>query len=236
MLTLLLQATSSEQTPFSDPAGSVVIYLNITDLPHLMLNLVIAALLGALIAFHPLRLRRDANIDWEMKKCQILICILGVILVQIVAGELALAFALVGVGSFIRFRTAVQNPLEGAIIFVQVMIGMACGGNEHWMAVIFTGFVFALLLVLNVRAEQFTELWEVKTQGGMADHCRAMFEQLATEQHYRIERLNLKLMTQVFICRFRPPGTVDVPVIDREFLGLLDSKPDAIQWNCIKGG
>ncbi|MBN1476001.1 MgtC/SapB family protein [Candidatus Sumerlaeota bacterium] len=207
-----------------------------SDLPHLMLNLVIAALLGALIAFHPLRLRRDANIDWEMKKCQILICILGVILVEIVAGELALAFALVGVGSFIRFRTAVQNPLEGAIIFVQVMIGMACGGNEYWMAVVFTGFVFALLLVLNVRAEQYTELWEVKTQGGTADHCRAMFEQLATAEHYRIERLNLKLMSQVFVCRFRPPSTVDVPAIDQEFLGLLESKPDAIQWNCLRGG
>jgi Domain of unknown function (DUF4956) len=228
MFSLALQAAA--ESPF--PEGAIPLVHD--NLLSLLLNLLIAAALGSLIAFHPLRLGRKGGKDWEMKKCQILICVLGVILVQIVAGELALAFALVGVGSFIRFRTPVQNPLEGAIIFVQIMIGMACGGHEYTLALVFTATIFTLLLVLNVRVELYTELWEVKTQGGTADRCRVQFETLAGQSKFRIERLNLKLQTRVFTCRFRPPGTVDVSAIDRRYLEMLEQPPEAIQWNRIE--
>ncbi|MBN1476836.1 DUF4956 domain-containing protein [Candidatus Sumerlaeota bacterium] len=228
MLSLALQAAA--ETPHAD----VAIPLAQDTLLALLINLIIASILGSLIAFHPLRLGRNGGVDWEMKKCQILICVLGVILVQIVAGELALAFALVGVGSFIRFRTPVQNPLEGAIIFVQIMIGMACGGHNYTLALVFTASIFVLLLVLNVREELYTELWEVKTQGGAADRCRVQFETLAGQSRFRIERLNLKLQTHVFTCRFRPPGTVDVASFDRRYRGMLEQHPDAIQWNRLE--
>jgi Domain of unknown function (DUF4956) len=234
MFSLALQAMGELPAQLGGPAQQAPEISLIPDnLLFFLLNLFIAAALGSLIAFHPLRLRRNGGSDWEMKKCQILICVLGVILVQIVAGKLALAFALVGVGSFIRYRTPVQNPLEGAIIFVQIMIGMACGSHGYPMALVFTAFVFALLLILNVREELYTELWEVKTQGGAVGPCRAEFEALASASRFRIERLNVKLQTQVFTCRFRPPATVNVAEIDRQYLQHLEQPPDAIQWNRI---
>lgn len=200
---------------------------------QLLLNLLIATFLGALIAFHPQRLRRGFEIDWDMKKSQVLICVMGVILVQIIRDNLALAFGLVGIGSFIRFRTAISNPVEGAIIFVQIMIGMACGASDYWLAGIFTGFVFILLSALNIREPSHQQLWEVKTQGGAADQCRLAFEKLAGEHNCRIERLNLDLSRQMFVCRFRPAATLDVPVMDKAFRASLGAPPGSVLWNRI---
>lgn len=205
-----------------------------TALLQLAGNLLIATALGSLIAFHPQRLRRGQEIDWEMKKSQVLICVMGVILVQIIRDSLALAFGLVGIGSFIRFRTSIQNPVDGAIIFVQIMIGMACGGRDYWLAGVFTGFVFILISVLNIREHTHVQLWEVKAEGGEADQCRLAFDKLAADRGFHVERLNLNLQRKVFSCRFRPPTTLDVSQIDGEFQAALKQQAQAVVWNRIE--
>jgi hypothetical protein len=177
-----------------------------------------------------------------MKKSQILICLTGAIMVLIIGDSLARAFGLVGLGSFIRFRTSVSNPLEIAIIFVLIVIGMASGIGLHWFAIVCTAFIFALIFILNLHEPEFTQIWEIKTQGGAADQCRAQFERLAAERGLNIERLNLNLSRQVFTCRFRPPRTLDVPEIDKTLISRLGEagsadalgRPEAVQWNRIE--
>jgi hypothetical protein len=217
----------------SDPLTTLIRDYSWADVGGFVFNLVVATLLGALIAFHPQRLRRSGETDWDMKKSQVLICVMGVILVQIIRDNLALAFGLVGIGSFIRFRTAISNPVEGAIIFVQIMIGMACGGEDYWLAAVFTLFIFILLSALNIREPQHVQLWEVKTQGGTADQCRTAFERLAIEQNFRIERLNLNIDRNTFSCRFRPAAVFNVPTLDKRFTSALSPIPKAVLWNRI---
>lgn len=208
--------------------------LNLLSIGQILFQMTIATLLGAVIAFHPQRFRTKGEIDWEMKKAQILICLAGAMLVLIIGDSLARAFGLVGLGSFIRFRTAVSNPLEVAILFALIVVGMACGLGFLWLAAICTGFVFVLIYALNLHEPQFVEEWEVRTQGGASDVCRRKFEALAGEQGFRITRLNLNVLKNVFTCRFRPPDTVNVNEIDEVFQTSLDPRPDAVLWNKLE--
>lgn len=205
------------------------------DVGSIILNMLIAALLGALLAFHPQRLRRSTGvIDWEMRKSQILLCVAASIMVVIIEGSLERAFALAGLGAFIRFRTAVRNPLDVALIFVLIAIGMGCGLGYVKFAALATAFIFVLVFVLNVHESRYTERWEIKTQGGTPEESRLAFERLASNQGYRIELLDLNLAKKVFTCRFRPPNTVEVSRMDHVFQGALTSRPDAVVWNRLE--
>jgi uncharacterized membrane protein YhiD involved in acid resistance len=205
------------------------------DVGRLVVNLSIATVLGSIIALHPQRLRRaGSDIDWEMRKSQILLCVAAAIIIIIIEGSLARAFALAGLGSFIRFRTAVRNPLDVALIFGLITIGMSCGLGYTQFAAVCTLFIFVLIYVLNFHEPRYTQVWEVKTQGGAAEQCREGFEKLAAAERMRIDQLNLNLSKRVFVCRFRPPFGVDIPEIDRRFQGLLPTIPEAVQWNRLE--
>lgn len=100
-----------------------------------------AGLLGALFTLHPQRLRRLRATEKgrELLKAQVLVCMAGALLVVVIGtGEdaSARAFGLLGLGSFIRFRTAMKSPADTAIFFLLIGIGMACGVDRFVAAVV----------------------------------------------------------------------------------------------------
>ncbi len=120
-------------------------------LDHL-LRLSAAALVGAALALHPLRWlgRWDKKPDWDAAKAQILITVAGAVIAVIVGDSLARAFGLVGVGSLVRFRTAMKSPRDTALFFLLIGMGMMCGIGLYGLAVLVTVFVFALLFALEI--------------------------------------------------------------------------------------
>ena len=117
------------------------------------LRLAVAALIGAALSLHPLRVRRHRaaiDFDWYQVRAQILIAVAGALMVVVVGDQIARAFGLVGVGGFIRFRTSIRSPHDTALLFLLVGLGMAAGLGMYLPAVVGAGFLLLVLTVVEI--------------------------------------------------------------------------------------
>ncbi len=105
-----------------------------------------AVAIGALIAARPWRYlmgRRPPRA--EMVQAQILLCVAAAIIIVVIGDSVAKAFGLVGLGSFVRFRSGLKDPRDAAVLFLVIGLGMACGHGS--LGVAFAGTIFAALLL-----------------------------------------------------------------------------------------
>jgi len=116
-------------------------------------GLAIAAVLGAAIGYHPLRVRSIGvkKEEAEVPKALVLIAVAGAVICGLVALQPVMAFALFGFGSFIRFRTQMKSPKETVVIFICGGIGCLCGLRAFDLAIMSTVFVWGLIWVLDRR-------------------------------------------------------------------------------------
>lgn len=115
-------------------------------LPRLMA----AVLIGTALALRPWRLlMRKPLPKAEMMQAQVLLCTAAAVITAVIGDSTAKAFGLVGLGSFVRFRSGLKDPRDAAILFLMIGLGMACGHGSLELAGVGTAFVAALLLVLD---------------------------------------------------------------------------------------
>lgn len=116
-------------------------------------RLAFAALLGALLAYRPWRRFMPWHFEPTESGAQTLIAVAGALMTAVLgsAGPLApaLAFALVGLGGFIRFRSGIKDPREAGVMFFMIGIGMACGIGMMPVALTATGTGGFLLILLD---------------------------------------------------------------------------------------
>lgn len=117
------------------------------------LNLMLAGVLGAVIGYHPRRMRTaDTLEEIEAPKVSIVYAIIGSLIgILVVQYGLVMGFVLFGIGGLIRFRTVMGSAqLTGQIIFV-TLIGLTCGLELPHVAVLAALFDFVLTFLLEAR-------------------------------------------------------------------------------------
>ena len=114
-------------------------------------KLLFAAALGALLAFHPCHVKKFKTKPKRLSiaKAQILICLAGTVMILVIGDSIARAFGLFGLGSFIRFRTALKNAMDTALIFILIAIGMAVGVGMYGVSIGVVLFLYLLLFILD---------------------------------------------------------------------------------------
>jgi uncharacterized membrane protein YhiD involved in acid resistance len=127
----------------------------IQDAMQVAIPVLQAGVLSILFSAHPLRFKRlrTTGKGRELLKAQVLVCMAGALLVVVIgSGEdaSARAFGLLGLGSFIRFRTSMKSPADTAIFFLLIGIGMACGVDRFGAAVVGTVLLGVVLTVLEM--------------------------------------------------------------------------------------
>lgn len=113
-----------------------------------LLNLVVAALAGAAVAwiYHHTRPRSQASPSFSATI--VLLAALISMVTQVVGGDVARAFSLVGALSIVRFRTVVRDTQDTAFVIFAVVVGMAIGAEKYVMALtglVVVGFAAAVL-------------------------------------------------------------------------------------------
>ena len=145
-----LDALASEPIPAGEG------WLGFTDLDFLFgafLKLILATALGAVIGFHPRRIRTaDTLEEIEAPKVSIVYAVIGSLIgILVVKYGLFVGFVLFGIGGLIRFRSAMRSAqLTGQVIFV-TLIGLTCGLHLPHVAVLATVFDFVLTFLLEAR-------------------------------------------------------------------------------------
>lgn len=118
-----------------------------------LLALSLAAVLAAVIAYHPKRARIIRNLaEAEAPRVYITYSVVGAVIgLMVLKYGLVVGLVVFGIGGLMRFRTDVQSaPRTGRLILV-TLIGLSCGLDLPHLAVLTTVFGFALFFILDTR-------------------------------------------------------------------------------------
>ena len=99
--------------------------------PVVVARLFVAGALAALVAFRPWQrlLPRAARIESTLAVTIVGTCLGGTVLIALVGEGPAIAFGLVGLGSVLGFRSNISRRRDAALMFVSIVLGMACGAG-----------------------------------------------------------------------------------------------------------
>lgn len=103
---------------------------------EVLVRLVVALALGAAVAFVYRRARAASDITESFPPTLVLLAVLIAMVTQVVGGNTARAFALVGALSIVRFRTVVRDTQDTAYVIFSVVVGMAAGAGDLWVGLI----------------------------------------------------------------------------------------------------
>jgi hypothetical protein len=100
----------------------------------IFLRLIVAMMLGAVVAFIYRRTRYASNTTSSFTVTLVLLTILIAMVTQVIGDNVARAFSLVGALSIVRFRTVVRDTQDTAYVIFAVAVGMAVGAAHPWLA------------------------------------------------------------------------------------------------------
>lgn len=153
---------------------------NVPRLSELFVRMTMATLFGAFLAFRGWRvvLPFVSRPSLQSAQAQTLIATAGAVMVVVIGDSPARAFGLVGLGSFIRFRSGISDPRDAAVMFVMIGIGMACGLGLFAMAAGSTLFICILLTIFDATRHRLTKRTLVTINAEDAIYVRQRAEEI----------------------------------------------------------
>ena len=121
---------------------------------EVLVRLVIAVLLGAVVAWIYRRTRTDHIATFPATL--VLLAVLIAMVTQVIGDSVARAFSLVGALSIVRFRTVVRDTQDTAFVIFAVVVGMACGASDPRVAVIGIIVVGGAAFAMKPRSDSTT--------------------------------------------------------------------------------
>ena len=118
-------------------------------LPDILLNLVVAAILGGMI-FAAYRSTHSGTVYSARFNVSLVMTALVTATVMCVIGNnISLSLGMVGALSIVRFRTAIKDPRDTIFIFWAVAVGICCGVCDYVIALMGTVFIFLFLVLFG---------------------------------------------------------------------------------------
>jgi len=117
-----------------------------------LVRLVLALVLGGLVSWIYCKTRKDTEIAPSFPTTLVLLSVLIAMVTQVIGDNIARAFSLVGALSIVRFRTVVRDTQDTAYVIFSVVVGMAVGAKNPWVAFIGLGVVgMAAFVMMRMR-------------------------------------------------------------------------------------
>jgi hypothetical protein len=104
-------------------------------------RLLLALGLGGAVAGVYRRTHRRSGSAGSFPVTLVLLSVLIAMVTQVIGDNVARAFSLVGALSIVRFRTVVRDTLDTAYVIFAVVVGMAVGAQNLWVALLGLGVV-----------------------------------------------------------------------------------------------
>jgi len=116
---------------------------------EMIVNIVLAIALGFLIANTYKQTHKGLSYSQSFTHTILFVTVIVAIVMMVIGGSLARAFALVGALSIIRFRTVIKDTKDTSFVFAALAVGMACGTSNYFLAVIATFFIIGLSFLVH---------------------------------------------------------------------------------------
>src|SRR5687767_11902663 len=204
---------------------------------RISLRFLLAALLGAALAFRPrkriLALKRNPYVS----QTQILLAIVAAALMIVVGDNAARAFGIFAAVSLVRFRTNIRDPKEITVLLISLALGLACGVGRWDLAIVLTLFSLIVLWLLEWREpEQVFRSMELKvtTKNVVSTQkaLRQVFKQHGFDKELRAidrEATEESLGSIVYSVDVSPSVSTDE--ISADLLALDGQNVEGIEWD-----
>lgn len=204
---------------------------------RLTLRLLLAALLGAALAFRPrkriLALKRNPYVS----QTQILLAIVAAALMIIVGDNAARAFGIFAAVSLVRFRTNIRDPKEITVLLISLALGLASGVGRWDLALVLAIFSLIVLWMLEWREPELvfrsmelkvTTTNVVSTQKAL----REVFKTLGFDKELRaVDREATEESPGSIVYSVDVSPTVSTDEISADILAIDGSNVQGIEWD-----
>jgi hypothetical protein len=121
--------------------------VTVEALPGFLLSLIIAALLGLVLAQIYVRFGTSLSNRQAFARNFLLLTVTTTLIISIVKPSLALSLGLVGALSIVRFRAAMKEPEELAFLFLAISVGLGLGAGQALVTVVALAVILTLVVV-----------------------------------------------------------------------------------------
>lgn len=202
----------------------------------LSLRLILAAILGAILAYRPRRRILKLKPNPYVAQTQILLAVVASALMIIVGDNAARAFGIFAAVSVVRFRTNIRDPKEITVLLISLAIGLGTGVGRWDLALILTIFSVVLLWVLEYRErEQVFRSMELKIQSRNVSQTQTALREVLQSHGFDSE---LRAISQ---SEKDPLGTIAYSVdispavstdqISEELIARDGANVESIEWD-----
>lgn len=128
-----------------NPAGNLLNYSNI----EVVVNIAVAIVIGLTLSI--VYRTTHKGLSYSQSFCQtiVFVTLIVALVMMVIGGSLARAFALVGALSIIRFRTVLKDTKDMSYVFAALALGMAGGTSNYFLAGVGTFSVSLLAFFLH---------------------------------------------------------------------------------------
>lgn len=116
--------------------------------PEMLVNVSLAIALGVVVSAVYKHTHKGLSYSQSFTHTLLFVSVIVAIVMMVIEGSLARAFALVGAMSIVRFRTVLKDTRDTAFVFAALALGMAAGTSNYFLAVLGTAAVSALALAM----------------------------------------------------------------------------------------
>ncbi|HEU4711906.1 MAG TPA: DUF4956 domain-containing protein [Pyrinomonadaceae bacterium] len=204
---------------------------------RITLRFLLAALLGAALAFRPrkriLALKRNPYVS----QTQILLAIVAAALMIVVGDNAARAFGIFAAVSLVRFRTNIRDPKEVTVLLISLAVGLASGVGRWDLALALTMFSLIVLWLLEWREpEQVFRSMELKvtTRNVVSTQkaLRQVFKQHGFDKELRaIDREATEESPGSIMYSVDVSPTVSTDELSADILALDGQNVEGIEWD-----
>ena len=114
------------------------------DVYEMITNIIVASIIGFILSKVYQKTHKGLSYSQSFTQTIFFITVIVSVVMMVIGGSLARAFALVGALSIVRFRTVLKDTKDLVYIFSALAIGMAAGTSNYYLAVIAIAF-FSLI-------------------------------------------------------------------------------------------
>ena len=208
------------------------------NVANISFRLVLAALLGAALAFRPRQRNRVLKQNPYVSQTQILLAIVAAALMIVVGDNAARAFGIFAAVSLVRFRTNIRDPKEITVLLISLALGLASGVGRYELALILVVFAMLVLWVLELREPKqvFRSLAVKVVSRNIATTQRALrqvFKQHGFDSELRgFERVTGEEgSTGSLVYSVDVNPSVSTDQLSEEILSIDDPNIQSIEWD-----
>ena len=209
----------------------------IETMARISLRFLLAALLGAALAFRPRKRILAIKRNPYVSQTQILLAIVAAALMIVVGDNAARAFGIFAAVSLVRFRTNIRDPKEITVLLISLALGLASGVGRWDLAIVLALFSLIVLWLLEWREPEMVfrsmEL-KVTTKNVVSSQkaLRQVFKQHGFDKELRaIDREATEESPGSIVYSVDVSPSVSTDEISADILALDGQNVEGIEWD-----